>query len=613
MSHKPKTPSSGTPPADRYVSIEQWLRRRRGYTIAVIITVALLTRAWCFLELAASPCFWTHEWDQSDMSTFHNWAETIAAGDWWSRTVRPPLHHWHIQIAGDYAERFPQRWAKLTVALDPDDPNAGARALWDRWCGGGRTYQSPLYPYLIAGTYMLLGPAVGWIYAWQMLLGTASIVLVHVLARRHFGDLAAIVAAALMLLYGPLLFYEFVLLRATLIVFLGLLIVLLLDRASERHTALRWLGVGFPLGLSLALKAHFVFLAIAAMGLVTVGLWTRWDRLARCAGALLVGLAIGFGPFVARNVVAGAPPLEMASNGPVTFLISNAVDSDCVSWNMGHAAEVLAETDNEFLPLVVATLGTHPTVTSYLRLLGAKILATWYWFESPNNTNFYYAQLHSRLLRWLPVSFGMIGPPALVGLILGLRRFRRHAPLYFLLLANLVVLYVFFVFGRFRLPLATALAPFAGFATARLARFVLMHRWKAAVATAVACALPAVYTLSPAFSLGPRTRAADVYVGYLVYYEVQLKSALAHGDLAAAAAILSESLAHQPPEIRMLGATHPAQNKNEARLAGFYAETYQHHARLLQDLGRAAEAEPQLARAAELQAAANAVPEYWKN
>jgi hypothetical protein len=209
----------------RYAALEAWLRQRRRTTLVIIVAIALVLRVFCFLELAASPCFWTHEWDQSDMNTFHSWALAIADGDWWFRSAAPPLHNWHREIAEDYARIFPQSWAELQAECRSDDPDELARALWYRWYGGGRTYQGPLYPYLIAGTYYLLGPAVGWVFAWQMLLGIGSIVLIYRLARLYFGDVAAVLAAAIVLLYGPLLFYEFVLLRVTLIVFWGLLLV----------------------------------------------------------------------------------------------------------------------------------------------------------------------------------------------------------------------------------------------------------------------------------------------------------------------------------------------------------------------------------------------------
>ncbi len=583
--------------------IELWLRRRRKAVLVTLIIFAVVFRVFCYLQLAASPCFWTHEWTQSDMNTFHSWAMTIVEGDHWSQSVRPPLHNWHVQVANDYARRYPMDWLALTADCPPDEPAATTRALWNHWCGGGRTYQGPLYPYLIAGTYYLLGPAVGWVFAWQMLLGIGSVVLVHLLARHYFGDLAALTAGLGALLYGPLLFYEFVLLRAALIVFVGLLAVLLLERARRGSKPLGWLWLGLLLGVSLPLKAHFAILLLAAMCLLFVDYWRRWRVIVSCGAGLVAGLLIGFFPVVVRNVVTGAPPTSTAANGPVTVIIANSEDASSVSWSARHVAPILAENDHSLLTILIASIETHPSLGHYLALLARKAYASCYWYEEPNNANFYYATLHSDLLRVLPLSFGVICPPAIVGLILGLRRFRRNAPLYFLVAANLVVLIGFFVFCRFRLPLVAASLPFAGFAVARLIGHLSARRWMPSLGIVAGCVVLGVPTLSPAVGDLPTVRIADVSVGDQVYYHVRLQAALSRGDLAAAREVMREVLEHQPMEVLRLGPDRPAHSTWLAELADYYAEIYRQYAVLLQETGRDAEAEVQLQRSAELKRA----------
>jgi 4-amino-4-deoxy-L-arabinose transferase-like glycosyltransferase len=607
----PQDSALRNPPADprsRYESLNEWLRARRRYALIAIVVVAALLRIVCFAELTVSPCVALHQWDQGDMSTFHSWALTIAHGDGWSKTVRPPLHIWHRQIADDYARLFPQRWAELQAAAAPDEPHAAARALWNRWAGGGRAYQGPLYPYFVAGLYALLGRTPLWVYAVQMAVGIASLVLVHVLTRRYFDDVAATAAAALTLLYGPLLFYEFVLLRATLIVFGGLLLLLLLDRARERPTSSAWSSVGVLLGLLLALKAHFVLMLPAAGLLLVIWNWKQRPALSSCALSFVAGAIVGFSPVVVRNIAAGAPPLALAGNGPITFLVSNVRGTGAAGWTARHAAAILAETDGAFLPTVVAALRTHPTLGSYLRLLLEKTATVWYWHEAPSSAGFHYAELHSELLSALPVSFGFIGPPAVVGMVLALRRTRRCAPLYFLVLANLAVLLIFFAFSRFRLPLAAALTPFVGFAACRLLQFLLAARWKAAAAITAASALPMLFTLSPAAGDLPSVRTSDVQVGYQVYYDPLVRSALSRGDLRTAATILEESLRRQPPEIARLGPQRPARFPLTADLAAFYAEVHQHLADLLDAAGSPRQAQQQFLRAADLRQAAGIAP-----
>ena len=584
--------------------VELWLRQRRRAVLVTLIVFAVVFRIFCFLQLAASPCFWTHEWDQSDMNTFHSWAMTIAEGDPWSRSIRPPMHNWHIQVANDYAQRYPLKWIALTANCPPEEPAATTRALWNHWCGGGRTYQGPLYPYLIAGTYYLLGPAVGWVFAWQMLLGIGSVVLVYLITRSYFGDLAALVAGLGALLYGPLLFYEFVLLRATLIVFAGLLFVLLLERARDNTKPLRWLWLGLMLGVSLALKAQFALLALVTMFLLVVEYWRRRRVLASCGAGLVLGLLLGFSPVVVRNVVAGSPPTSTAANGPVTVIIANSEKASHVEWSAQHVASILEENRHSLSAILIASIKTHPSLTHYLALLARKLQSTCDWYEEPNNANFYYGTLHSELLRGLPLSFGMICPPAVVGLCLGLRRLRRYAPLYFLIIANLVVLIGFFTFCRFRLPLYVALLPFAGFSVTRLMEHLSNRRWLSSIGILAGTAVWAVLTLSPVVGDWQRVRLSDIRTGDQVYYNVRLQAALSSGDLAAAQEVMRESLERQPAQVLMLGPNRPANHAWLSELANYYAEIHRHYAVLLQEVGRNAEAEAQLQRSAELLRAA---------
>ena len=59
-----------------------------------------------------------------------------------------------------------------------DEPRGAgaAAALWSHWCGNGRFYQEPLYPYLIALVYRVAGPGALYVIALQLLLGLAPVV-----------------------------------------------------------------------------------------------------------------------------------------------------------------------------------------------------------------------------------------------------------------------------------------------------------------------------------------------------------------------------------------------------------------------------------------------------
>ncbi len=600
-SHLPE-PAAAAPTAES--PFESWLRAHRRLTVAGLIVLALTLRIAVFVELAASPCFWFYEWEQTDMNYFHAWALAIMDGDRWSAHVDPPQHLWHRRVAERFAEHYPRRWAAI-VAAHPDDPVA---ALWRQWCGGRGTYQDPLYPYLLAAVYAALGVAAGWIYALQNLIGVASGLLVYFITRRHFGDLAAVIAALLMLLYAPLLFYEFTLLRTTLITFFGLLIVLMFDRARRRERSLDWAAAGLIVGVAMMLKAHHVLMLPVGVGLALLGAPGKRRNRTKRAAVFALGCAVGFAPAVGRNIRVGAPPLRTASGGAVTFALSNAARSGHVGWDYDSAARVLGKTGGAFLPTVFQTLRTHPSPANYLRLLGIKVMAVMCTFEEPNNANVYYGQVYSSVLRRLPVTFGLVWALGALGMVLAVWQRARVGALLALVAANLAVLVGFMVLARFRLPLAAALLPFAGLTCAALIRAVCQRKWGRSAGIVMATGAGMLLTISVEAPGTTRVRPADVESGFRVYYAVKLRQAARYGDSAAAVAILRDALAHQPPVVRSLGPQRPPAGEAERQLAVFYAELYRLAADAAERAGCHDEAASDRKRAAELGGFPTTVP-----
>lgn len=197
--------------------LETWAAAHRRWILAVVVAVSLAVRIVYFVELSDGPCVEFHRWEQLDMHWFDTWARHVASsGDWLSEKIDQPFHSWHKTIADAYFRRNPEEAKVLAQEAAAGGGGASAaRLLWRRWHGGRRFYQEPLYPYLIAATYELLGADVRWVFAWQMLLGVATSVLVLLTARLYFGEAAGGLAA----LASPLLYYEMLLLRETSIVF----------------------------------------------------------------------------------------------------------------------------------------------------------------------------------------------------------------------------------------------------------------------------------------------------------------------------------------------------------------------------------------------------------
>jgi tetratricopeptide (TPR) repeat protein len=543
--HAPLTPT-GTAASN---SVDAWLARYSRWVLLILVVASICVRGVYFLQLNSGPGIELHRWDQTDMHYYDGWGRQIARGDWLSRSAGIPMHRWQHLVAERYFASHPDvrtalselKTAQGGATTDPD------ALLWSRWTGGPQFYQDPLYPYLIGLTYRVAGDNVRFVFAWQMALGVMSTVLIWLLSRRFFGDGVAACAGALAVLCGPLVYYELFLLRESTIVFAGLGVIWLADRALTRGSWVWFVFLGVSLGLACLLKSSLVLLGGAVALAIALHFWGRWREMWVPAAATLAGFAVAAAPLAARNVAVGAPALSLAGSGGLTFLISNDVTYDPVNGfniEVPRLAELMGETGGGLLPAVKTLLGAH-TFSSYAKLLLKKWDRAWYWVEMPNNENFYYTRVRAPVLAWLPVTFWLLAPAALVGLVLSARRFSRVWPLYLLVGCSLAPLLVFYTLGRFRVALTAAVIPFAAFAFVELLRFAADRKYLRVAVMAVSLVIVGSWTGRP---LQNRTLIASSYwLGpFYTWYEAETRAALAANDPARAASAYLGFFQYEP-------------------------------------------------------------------
>ena len=90
-------------------------------------------------------------------------------------------------------------------------------------------------------------------------------------------------------------------------------------------------------------------------------------------------------------------------------------------------------------------------------------------YEVPDNEDLPFWSRYSPWLRFNPVRFGLLGPLALVGLVLGWSRRRQVSLLYLVLGGYLLSIALFFVLGRYRMPAVSLLLIFAAGALVEVA------------------------------------------------------------------------------------------------------------------------------------------------
>jgi hypothetical protein len=561
--------------------IESWLDANRRIVIAAIVAVSVVIRVIYFVEITHSPADAFHLAPQSDMHFFDLWAKSIAEGDYLTDKALHPLSPWQRQLAGAYFDQHPEVKEALVDSGEKNPP----RAIWEKWYRGKRFHQEPLYPYLIAGTYMLFESGMHSVFLWQMLLGVLINVLIYLLARRFFSATVAAIAAILAVLCAPLLFYEMVLIRSTLITFVTLAMVLLADEALHRNSRTWWLAMGIMLGVAALVKMSLILVGLGVLVLFIIRHPRPLPRLLANGALIGAGMLLALTPLIARNRLVSVAPFEMSSVGAVVFACTNTADyspdiSEAFPCSLNHVPEIMGTTNGGFSATVLQTLGTHENVGSYLAQVWKKFLSVWTWYEKPNNVNFYFFQLHSKILRYLPVTFALLGSLSILGLALGATRFRSLALLYVTAGAVIAPMLIFYATARFRTALTALLIPFAAYA---LVRVIALLRARPLVG---AC-LAAVIVIPPAmFFHTPDIRSVDHLIAYHSYYKPLIHLSQASGDYSRSDRLYREALRHEPS----IGSARPPVNEDELQSANVFFHIHHDYADMLWRQGKKQEA-----------------------
>ena len=203
---------------------------------------------------------------------------------------------------------------------------AGGDLLLRAATGGEPFFLAPLYLYFLAVPLALFGGSLLAAKALQIVLGTAAVGLLYAASRPWLGRPAAIVAAALLALTGPVVFHETILLQAALDPFLMALGLFAVSRALRAGGWRGWAIAGAAIGLFALNRPNALAWGLALA--VTLPLARGLARGGREAAALALGLALGVAPATLRNVVVSGEPVLVSSHGGLNLYIGNRAEAD---------------------------------------------------------------------------------------------------------------------------------------------------------------------------------------------------------------------------------------------------------------------------------------------
>ena len=465
---------------------------------------------------------------------------------------------------------------------------------------GGAFPISPLYVYVLATVLGLSGGSLLAARVVQAALGVVAIACAMRCARDWFGDAAGLVAGVLLAGAGVITFHEIVLLQSALDPVLMAGLVLVYGRAIQGDRWPAWAGAGLLAALFALNRPNALIVAAAiGAGLLARLLWQRRRPAVLAAAAFTGAVAIGLAPAALRNLGVTGRLTLISSHGGLNVFIGNRAGADGTYEappgitpsiaGQAHDARVVAEAaagrplaDPEvsahFAGLAASWIREHPGDAA--ALLVRKLWLVAHRTELPLNYSYaYYERDEPTVLRWLPIGAWCLVPLGIAGLAARPRpRIERGvARARYLAWGALVPLYaisvaVFFVAGRYRLPILVPLAiAGAGAVTSTIAA-LRTRRWIDAAIPVAALGIAATATLWPialddgrleervamASALAGRgrpeeaiARAAAVAREHpepgTVHYRVAL-ALQAHGDLASAEAEVRRALSIDPKQ-----------------------------------------------------------------
>ena len=390
-------------------------------------------------------------------------------------------------------------------------------------------HQSPLFPLLLSQVYDRAPPETrtGWGILLQSLLLAAAIALLVPVGRLYFdSDGAGLAAALLALFHGPFVFYALKLLPVSLALATqaAALVTLALARRSPGPVAVGAAGLAWALAC-LARAELVLFLPLAVVGLARAPGGRPLRRRLVAAGGFLVAVAVVIAPVTLHNVRRGDVVLIGSAAGENLFIGNQIEGSGGYKalhpkagdiFSQRAAAKVVAERE-EGRSLLPSEISAYWRGRAFEEISGD--FGGWLALEArklgrilhPGDPTDIYSFALERS-EYLPALYPLALTPwslillAAIGAAAAWRRTPSQSwPLAAFLGLHAIVLLIFFVDSRLRLPFFFFLCPFGGFAVVEGLRL-----WRAGRRRLVASSL-LILTVSLAWgTLATKPKPRDV-------------------------------------------------------------------------------------------------------
>ena len=366
-----------------------------------------------------------------------------------------------------------------------------------QWIGTEVFYQTPLYPYLLAIVFKLAGHHLLLVRAIQAALGAMSCVWLCVAGRRFFGDRAGLAAGALLAIYPPAIFFDGLIQKSSLDLFLMTLLLALLGEFLARPHWKWLIAAGLAMGaFALNRENARVLYPIIAVWLLVYFRATPLKTRAAWVGVFTVAIAALLVPVGLRNYhVSGDFLISTSQLGPNFYIGNHAgahggyealvADHGNAAFERDDATRLAedasgrrlspAEVSDYWLGRALRDIRSEPS--AWLALLGRKLLLTLNAVEAVDTESIEAYADYSPVLRYLLwLDFGFILPMAVIGAWMTRDEWRRLAVLYAAFVSLTVSVAIFYVLARYRFPIVPIAMLFAGVSVSAIPGTLLTPR-----------------------------------------------------------------------------------------------------------------------------------------
>jgi tetratricopeptide (TPR) repeat protein len=384
--------------------------------------------------------------------------------------------------------------------------------------GDAILFRAPLYPYLLAIYYWVVGQALFMPLLLQSVLGAFACVMVYIIASHYYENKIAVTAGLAAALCGPLIFFGGELLPFTLALTLNLIAIWLLTLYEESRKRSQTFAAGLLLGLSAAAHPAVLLFAPIVVFWIHQRLSQNRQEWIKQTIPFVIGILIVLAPVAAHNAITGGEVVVFKTYGGVNFGAGNNAQADggkpVLPGTLSDAqtgmdvASALAsqqtgskltatETGSYWLGQGFNYIFTQPLSWLGLQMRKVAYLITGY--EISKDKQVYFFAKQSSVLKYLfwekllAFPFGLLLPLALPALVAGssLRRSKRQCVLIGYVLSYVLIMLLFTVTSRYRailVPIITIWSA-AGFWTLvqlyREGSYSKFYRWLAVMVAAL--------------------------------------------------------------------------------------------------------------------------------